>query len=126
MDAMRSKKGKNFKYRMEFTRDHHETAIKSRIPEPFKRNYISFETTKKENLARNLFQKRRSTYVMQQSTQQFQVKEKMLQEFRDKFQIVLSPMEEVQISKQFDEVGMQLYLNKKLQEKRQFVSAATI
>lgn len=57
-------------YRMEFTRGHVErtTLMSHIIQEPFKNNSLSFESTRKMNLSRNLFKNKLKTAKMKSET----------------------------------------------------------
>ena len=54
---------KNVAYKMEFTKGHVERTTKMShiIQEPFKRNYLSFESTKKYNMKKNLAHNKNKT-----------------------------------------------------------------
>ena len=59
---LRGAYSKNVAYKMEFTKGHVERTTKMShiIQEPFKKNFLSFESTKKHNMKKNLANNKRT------------------------------------------------------------------
>lgn len=87
---------KNVGYKMEFTRGHVERTSKMShiIQEPFKKNYLSFESTKNHNMKKNLIKNKLKTQKMKHDTIQYESKKQLLEQYRQNFGIYLPPKEE--------------------------------
>ena len=63
---------------------------------------------------------------MKHDTIQYESKKLLFEQYQETFGIYLSHKEEQKLQKQLDDVGLELYLKKKLAEKKQFIAAQAI
>ena len=119
-------KEKELKYKMVATKGHYEHTTQVRLPDPFKKHFLSFETHKKWKMEQNIQTSTLKTKLMKQRSEEYTKKKQLIETYQEAFGITLTLTEQDKLFKQLDDHGLEIVLKKKLAEKKQFLSAQTI
>jgi hypothetical protein len=82
------------KYKMVATKGHYERTEMVKLPDPFKKHFIAYETGKKLKAARDLRESQISTSRMKKKSEQYQIKRQLINVYRETFGIELSAKEQ--------------------------------
>ncbi len=117
---------KNHNYRMEFTKGHYERTYQQNIKDPFKLNYLSFETTRQVNQDKKLRAKQQDTEKMKYEAEAHQIKRAIVSQYEQHFGIVIELKEQELLFKNFDTRQLEMVMEKKLAEQKQYLAAQLI